>query len=222
MIICTSLAIYIIPKIYIVFSQISIKYIDRPVDIPGEIPFTWTNINTWSLVESGTQNQSTWSSVLTWGQISLIDNLNTNYKKTIYYLEQQPTQIPAWYSYNQRSQVIIDYMTKNTIQLRKTNSEKWYMYVKLAKKPNYPIFIYWHWSEVAGYKRSGNLNLADDIWYNEYAFDLSKIPYNRFYDWKYTTYNWLNDLNNWKSLFLALASKWFDWNYIKEVRIYLK
>ncbi len=150
---------------------------------------------------------------------------NKKYKKVAYMLPIQPTTIPVWYSYNQRSQVIVDYMSKNTLILSKTSSKEAYIYIKMLKSPEYPIFVYWHGSNLQGNIRSGDLRLdfaTEKISDTEYIFDMSKIPYIKYFDKKTTSYNWLLDLNNGKSPYVALASKWFDGNYIKEVIIFTK
>lgn len=216
-IICIILAIYIIPRIYNIFSGIINDGFDDPVNITGNLSFTWVNIITWAIITWNSQTQ-TWTEVF-------MDVLNRDYKKTIYTLPKQPTEIPAWYTYNQRSNILINYMTENTIQLSIIKWDQAYIYIRLLRKPSFPIFIYRHWSDLWWYKRSGNLNISsalEKISATEYVFDMSKIQYSKFSDGQNTLYNWLSDINIWKSLYLALAYKWFDGNYIKEVIIFEK
>lgn len=80
----------------------------------------------------------------------------------------------------------------------------------MLKSPEYPIFVYWHGSNLQGNIRSGDLRLdfaTEKISDTEYIFDMSKIPYIKYFDKKTTSYNWLLDLNNGKSPYVALASK---------------
>lgn len=207
--------IFLLPKSYVAVRTLFLKWISGEITIDKNIPEPGTTIppekNTWNVINPEEKK--------------LIEDLNENYNKTSYKLPPQKTEIPAWYSYNQRTAIIVDYLTKNTLKINKNINKTWYLYIKLKQNPQYPIFIYWHWSEQAGYKRSGDLDLnqaIEKISDTEYVFDMKKIPYKKYYDWTKSYYDWLRDINSGQSLFLALASKWFDGNYVQEVIIFTK
>ena len=212
--------VYLVPKTLDIFQSIFQNGIKSNIEIPDNIPFTGETISEstwWTLT-------NTWFISIPDEQLTFKQKLEKNLKKDTYYLPKQPTEIPVWYAYNQRSDIIVHYLSKNTIKLPKVSWEKAYMYIKLANKPLYPIFIYWYGSSNWVDKKSWNLILDDGnvekINDTEYVFNLSKIPYQRYYDKKSSVYDWLNDLKQGKSLFLAVASKGFDWNYVKEISIY--
>jgi len=211
------LALYVMPKAYVIFQDMIKDGFDQPIDIDNNLNLTGVNTITWITITGTSQIQT--------GTETFMDILNRDYKKTTYTLPKQPTEIPAGYTYNQRSNILINYMTENTIQLSSIKSDKAYMYIKLLRKPSFPVFIYRHWSSLGWYKRSGNLNLwspFEKISGTDYIFDMSQIPYSKFSDGQNTTYNRLKDVNVWRSLYLALVYKAFDGNYIKEVIIFEK
>lgn len=201
-------------------------FFNTETDINKPIPPISTGwVNTWNTTSGSTIVPPLWTSNtgnITNAELTFFEKLKRDYNSTIYSLPQQSKELTPWLSYSDRSQILIDYMTHNTIRIPRTTSDKSYVYIKLRKNPSYPIFIYWHNSE---WPKSGDLELSktiENISDTEYIFDTSAIPYKRYYDKKSDIYPWQSDINKWKSLYVAFASKWFDGNGIEQVIFYTK
>lgn len=157
---------------------------------------------------------------------TFVEKLETEYQATVYNLPSQPTKLSPGMSYNDRSQILVKYMTQNTIRIPQKKTDQSYIYIKLHKKPYAPVFVYWHNSSNGYWPRSGDLQLneaVEKISDTEYVFDTSMIPYVRFYDKVPTIYDWKKDIDIWKKppLF-AIASKAFDGNYVEKIIFYTK
>lgn len=129
----------------------------------------------------------------------------------------------SW-GYATKSQLMNDYLAKNTFKFIAPNTiKKWYLYIKLKKPSTDWIFIYWYGSDNNWPKRSWDLKLEKNLLSNnseEYLFNLSDIPYVRYYDKKDDSYNWLADLQKWKSKFIAWFLRVYDWtNKIDQISI---
>ena len=128
----------------------------------------------------------------------------------------------SWW-YATKTQLMDDYLANNTFKFNVPNNiKKWYLYIKLHSPSTDWIFLFWYGSDNHWYKVSWDLKLEKNLLNSteEYLFTLSDIPYTRFYDKKDDSYNWLSELQNWKSRFIAWFLRVYDWtNKIDQISI---
>lgn len=128
------------------------------------------------------------------------------------------------WGYASKTQMMNSYLANNTFKIDIPNNiNKWYLYIKLKKPSTDWIFLYWYGSDNNWSKRSWDLKLEKNLLSinsEEYLFNLSDIPYVRYYDKKDDSYNWLADLQKWKSKFIAWFLRVYDWtNKIDQISI---
>lgn len=139
------------------------------------------------------------------------------------YVPASQKKMDWWYA--TRTSQMNDYLAKNTFNFNLPNSIKnWYLYIKLHKPSDEWIFMYWYWSNKWWFKVSWDLiltkNLLEDSKWDEFLFNLNDIPYIRYSDKVPDSYNWLNELQNWKSKFIAWFLRVYDWtNKIDQISI---
>lgn len=57
-----------------------------------------------------------------------MEKLETEYQATVYNLPSQPTKLSPGMSYNDRSQILVNYMTQNTIRIPQKKTDQSYIY----------------------------------------------------------------------------------------------
>lgn len=149
----------------------------------------------------------------------------TQYKKANNFVSFSPAnqgQVGGNYATN--TQLMNAYLSKNTLQFPIPYSLKsGYLYIRLKKKTDAWLFIYWYGSNKNWYTVSGDLDKTQSLIDSdtELLYKLDSIPYIRFYDKKVDSYNWLSQMNLWsKNNYIAWFVRDYDGsNKIEELTI---
>lgn len=217
--------LFIVLLLYYVYYLIRVanKY-DEVVVLPAN---TWDQtINIWDLNRSWFVEQ--WGEIMTWldaeeiwhdiNPIPRTDlELYTSYVQKWNIASFSPAsqwEILWWYA--EKSKAMNTYLANNTFKFNIPNTiKKWYLYIKLYKPSTNWIFLFWYWSDKNWFKVSWDLKLESNLinWSSEeYLYDISDIQYVRFYDEKLDSYDWLSELQDWKSGFIAGFLRDYSWN----------
>ena len=128
------------------------------------------------------------------------------------------------WDYATKTEMMNKYLADNTFHFDfPQNAQKWYLYIRLNKPSNEWIFLFWYWSDKNGHKVSWNLDFSKNLILNsdtEFLYNLEKIDYIKYYDKTSDTYNWINELRQWNSNYIAWFLRIYDWsNKIEQITI---
>lgn len=135
-----------------------------------------------------------------------------------FYPDNQPTTLPVWSSYTDRSNLLNDYLKNNIKNLNISwDLKKWYLFIKLSKPITNKIFMYWYWDKLSWY-----LDINKSLEYisdKAFIFDLNNIPLIKYWTNTSISYKWLDQLNKWYSEYIGWYVTTFDWSSISEIII---
>lgn len=128
------------------------------------------------------------------------------------------------WDYATKTEMMNKYLADNTFHFDfPQNAQKWYLYIRLDKPSNEWIFLFWYWSDKNWHKVSWNLDSSKNLILNsdtEFLYNLEKIDYIKYYDKTPDTYNWLNELRQGNSNYIAWFLRVYDWsNKVEQITI---
>lgn len=208
------------------------KQIDQQILSWSSISFTgntfsWTQNSTGILVNTGVIINTGITIEVTRTELEKFNDMKKDWFLRTFNPPPQPV-LANGLSYQVKSNKLNAYLADNNFYFRNTSKlEEGYLYIKLAKPiRNFDIFLYFHDSRLNQAPMSGKLakedNLITGIWANqEFLYRLDDISMYRFFDWKKTSFDWLNTtLSNANQVhFIGWYTTTSDGNYIKEIVI---
>lgn len=216
---------------YKIYNELSVL-IDQQISSWSSISFTgntfsWTQNSTGILVNTGVIINTGITIEVTRTELEKFNDMKKDWFLRTFNPPPQPI-LANGLSYQLKSNKLNSYLADNNFYFRNTSRlEEGYLYIKLAKPiRNFDIFLYFHDSRLNRAPMSGKLakedNLITGIWANqEFLYKLDDISMYRFFDWKKTSFDWLNttlsDAN--QVHFIGWYTTTSDGNYIKEIII---
>lgn len=208
------------------------NYQQRKADFQQQI-YSWSNITFTGNVFSWSNNL-TWTLINTWITIETtkserqkFEEIKKDWFLRIFKPPKQPSLI--WInSYQAKSNQLNNYLKDNNYYFQNSSVfSEGYLYLRLAKPiRKYDIFLYFHDSQIGWYPMSWKIAKEDNliVWTGsdqEFLFKLDNISIYKFYDWKKTSFNWLESTlkNTSKIHFIWGYTTWSDWNQIEEIII---